>query len=111
MKVLLASQAIAGHFNPMTGTGVRLKDEGHEVGWYTGGTLAGKLGELDIPHYPFDRAIEHTADNLPELYPQRAKLKGPMQSGLKANASLRATSPISSRTSGTSRDFSPSTSS
>jgi UDP:flavonoid glycosyltransferase YjiC (YdhE family) len=78
MKVLLASQAIAGHFNPMTGIGVRLKDEGHEVGWYTGGTLAGKLGELNIVHYPFDRAIEHTADNLPELYPQRAKLKGPM---------------------------------
>lgn len=77
MKVLLASQAIAGHFNPMTGIGVRLKDEGHEVGWYTGGTLAGKLGELKIAHYPFVRAIEHTADNLPALYPQRARLKGP----------------------------------
>ena len=78
MKVLLASQAIAGHFNPMTGIGVRLQDEGHEVGWYTGRTLAGKLDELGIPHYPFDRAIEHTGDNLNELYPQRAKLKGPM---------------------------------
>jgi UDP:flavonoid glycosyltransferase YjiC (YdhE family) len=78
MKVLLASQAIAGHFNPMTGIGVRLQDEGHEVGWYTGRTLAGKVGELGIPHYPFDRAIEHTGDNLNELYPQRARLKGPM---------------------------------
>ncbi|HET9348243.1 MAG TPA: nucleotide disphospho-sugar-binding domain-containing protein [Arthrobacter sp.] len=78
MKVLLASQAIAGHFNPMTGIGVRLKDEGHEVGWYTGRTLAGRLDGLGIPHYPFDRAIEHTGDNLNELYPQRAKLKGPM---------------------------------
>ncbi|HSL36306.1 MAG TPA: hypothetical protein VK883_05710, partial [Arthrobacter sp.] len=78
MKVLLASQAIAGHFNPMTGIGVRLKDEGHEVGWYTGRTLAGRLDELGIPHFPFDRAIEHTGDNLNELYPQRAKLKGPM---------------------------------
>lgn len=78
MKVLLASQAIAGHFNPLTGIGVRLRDEGHEVGWYTGRTLAGKVAELGIPHYPFDRAIEHTGDNLNELYPQRAKLKGPM---------------------------------
>lgn len=77
MKVLLASQAIAGHFNPLTGIGVRLKDEGHDVGWYTGGTLAGKLEELNIAHYPFVRAIEHTADNLPALYPQRARLKGP----------------------------------
>lgn len=78
MKILLASQAIAGHFNPMTGIGVRLTDEGHDVGWYTGRTLAGRLDELGIPHYPFDRAIEHTGDNLNELYPQRAKLKGPM---------------------------------
>ena len=77
MKVLLASQAIAGHFNPMTGIGVRLKDEGHDVGWYTGRTLAGRLAELGIPLYPFDRAIEHTGDNLNELYPQRARLKGP----------------------------------
>ncbi|MDR7084435.1 UDP:flavonoid glycosyltransferase YjiC (YdhE family) [Arthrobacter ginsengisoli] len=78
MKILLASQAIAGHFNPMTGIAVRLRDEGHEVGWYTGRTLAGKLGALGIRHYPFDRAIEHTGDNLNELYPQRARLKGPM---------------------------------
>lgn len=78
MKILLASQAIAGHFNPMTGIGVRLKDEGHEVSWYTGRTLADRLAELGIPHYPFDRAIEHTGDNLNELYPQRARLKGPM---------------------------------
>ncbi|BCW65914.1 glycosyl transferase [Arthrobacter sp. NicSoilB4] len=78
MKILLASQAIAGHFNPMTGIGVRLKDEGHEVGWYTGGTLAGRLDELGIPHYPFERAVEHTGENLNELYPERARLKGPM---------------------------------
>ena len=78
MKILLASQAIPGHFNPMTGIGVRLKDEGHDVGWYTGRTLAGRLDELGIPLYPYDRAMEHTGDNLNELYPQRARLKGPM---------------------------------
>lgn len=77
MKILLASQAIAGHFNPMTGIAKRLKDRGHDVGFYTGRVFAGKLAELGVRHFPFDRAIEHTADNLNELYPQRAKLKGP----------------------------------
>lgn len=64
MKILLASQAIDGHFNPMTGIGVRLQQEGHKVGWYTGGSLAGRLAELGLKHYPFDRAVEHTAENL-----------------------------------------------
>ncbi|HEX9228938.1 MAG TPA: hypothetical protein VF885_20235 [Arthrobacter sp.] len=67
MRILLASQAIPGHFNPMTGIGVRLKDEGHDVGWYTGRTLADRLDELGIPLYPDDRAVEHTGDNLNEL--------------------------------------------
>ncbi len=78
MKILLASQAIDGHFNPMTGIGARLRQEGHDVGWYTGASLAGRLAELDIAHYPFDRAVEHTAENLSVLYPERARLKGPM---------------------------------
>ncbi|MGY2743612.1 glycosyltransferase [Arthrobacter sp. UYCu723] len=77
MKILLASQAIAGHFNPMTGIGVRLAEAGHEVAWYTGPVFNKKLRELGIRHFPFDRAIEHTADNLNELYPERARLKGP----------------------------------
>ncbi|MHA7271004.1 glycosyltransferase [Arthrobacter sp. HLT1-20] len=78
MKVLLASQAIAGHFNPMTGIAMALKGAGHDVAFYTGHDLAGKLAELDVRHFPFVRAVEHTADNLNELYPQRARLKGPM---------------------------------
>ncbi|WP_427133689.1 glycosyltransferase [Pseudarthrobacter sp. S9] len=77
MKILLASQAIAGHFNPMTGIAVRLADAGHEVAWYTGGVFGRKLQGLGIRHFPFDRAIEHTADNLGELYPERVRLKGP----------------------------------
>lgn len=78
VKILLASQAIAGHFNPMTGIAMALKDAGHDVAFYTGNVFAGKLAELGIRHFPFVRAIEHTADNLNELYPQRAKLKGPL---------------------------------
>ncbi|VXC44781.1 putative 4'-demethylrebeccamycin synthase [Arthrobacter sp. 9AX] len=81
MKILFASQAIDGHFNPMTGVAMELKERGHDVRWYTGRVLAGKLGELGIPLFPFKRAIEHRADNLTELYPERARLKGPRAIG------------------------------
>ena len=81
MKILFASQAIDGHFNPMTGVAMRLKDRGHEVAWYTGPTFADRLQSLGIRHFPFHRAIEHRADNLNELYPERAKLKGPLAIG------------------------------
>lgn len=81
MKILFASQAIDGHFNPMTGVAMRLKDRGHEVAWYTGPVYADKLGGMGIRHFPFRRATEHRADNLNELYPERATLKGPRAIG------------------------------
>lgn len=81
MKILFASQAIDGHFNPMTGVAVRLKERGHDVGWYTGPFFTDKLRTLGIQHFPFRRAIEHRADNLNELYPERARLKGPRAIG------------------------------
>ncbi|PNI07651.1 UDP-glucuronosyltransferase [Arthrobacter sp. AFG7.2] len=81
MKILFASQAIDGHLNPMTGVAMRLKERGHDVRWYTGPVFAEKLQDLGIPLFPFQRAIEHRADNLFELYPERAKLKGPWAIG------------------------------
>jgi UDP:flavonoid glycosyltransferase YjiC (YdhE family) len=81
VKILFASQAIDGHFNPMTGVAMRLKGRGHDVAWYTGPVYAGRLGGMGIQHFPFRRAIEHRADNLNELYPERAKLKGPRAIG------------------------------
>jgi UDP:flavonoid glycosyltransferase YjiC (YdhE family) len=81
VKILFASQAIDGHFNPMTGVAMRLKGRGHEVAWYTGPVYADRLGGMGIQHFPFRRAIEHRADNLNELYPERAKLKGPRAIG------------------------------
>ncbi|WP_411375634.1 glycosyltransferase [Arthrobacter sp. MPF02] len=81
MRILFASQAIDGHFNPMTGVAMRLKERGHDVRWYTGRVFAGKLQDLGIPLCPFKRAVEHRADNLFELYPERAKLKGPWAIG------------------------------
>jgi UDP:flavonoid glycosyltransferase YjiC (YdhE family) len=81
MKILFASQAVDGHFNPMTGVAVCLKERGHDVGWYTGPVFTDKLRKLQIRHFPFRRAIEHRGDNLNELYPERARLKGPRAIG------------------------------
>jgi UDP:flavonoid glycosyltransferase YjiC (YdhE family) len=81
MKILFASQAIDGHFNPMTGVAVRLRERGHDVGWYTGPVFEDKLRKLEVRHFPFRRAIEHRGDNLNELYPERARLKGPRAIG------------------------------
>jgi UDP:flavonoid glycosyltransferase YjiC (YdhE family) len=77
VRILLASLAIDGHFNPLTGIGKRLQASGHDVRWHTGSRYESKLAELGIPHFPFRRAVQHTPENLNELYPERAVLKGP----------------------------------
>jgi UDP:flavonoid glycosyltransferase YjiC (YdhE family) len=81
VNILFASQALDGHFNPMTGVAMRLKERGHDVRWYTGPVFAAKLERLGIPLFPFVRAVEHRADNLNHLYPERARLKGPRAIG------------------------------
>ena len=73
MKILLASLAIDGHFNPLTGIGEAAPGERPRRRWYTGSRYASKLAELGIPHFPFRRAVEHTPENLNELYPERAR--------------------------------------
>jgi UDP:flavonoid glycosyltransferase YjiC (YdhE family) len=77
MKILFASTAADGHFNPMTGVAVHLRDAGHDVRWYTGASYARRLQEMGIPHYPFKRAREINGDTMPVLLPERARLKGP----------------------------------
>src|SRR6478735_3082872 len=77
MKILMASLAIDGHFNPLTGVAMRLQADGHQVAWYTGLRYGPKLAELGIAHFPFRRAVEHTPENLNDLFPERVRLKGP----------------------------------
>src|SRR6476646_5785385 len=74
MKFLFASLPADGHFNPLTGIAVHLRDKGHDVRWYTGPTYAKKLSELGIPHFAFDRARDINAQNLVEVYPEYEKL-------------------------------------
>ncbi|MDB5051911.1 MAG: UDP-glucuronosyl/UDP-glucosyltransferase [Fibrobacteres bacterium] len=63
-----------GHFNPLTGIAMHLKERGHDVRWYTGPSYAARLAKLNVPHFPFQRATEVNAENITELYPEYSKL-------------------------------------
>jgi MGT family glycosyltransferase len=77
MRILVASVPAAGHFNPLTGPAVELASRGHDVRWYAGPVYGAKAQALGIPVLPYRDAVEVTADNLNELYPERRSLKGP----------------------------------
>ena len=76
MKILFATMPFDGHFNPLTGIAVHLKESGHDVRWYAGPSYAKKLERMGIPYFPFKCATEVNGDNIGELFPERAKLKG-----------------------------------
>ena len=73
-KILFASFPADGHVNPLTGLAVYLKNLGCDVRWYTGSVYAGKIGRLGIPFYPFTKALDISADNADQLFPERAKI-------------------------------------
>jgi len=77
MRILFASTAADGHFNPMTGVAIHLRDAGHDVRWYTGASYEHRLQEMGIPLLPFKRAREINGETMPKLFPERARLKGP----------------------------------
>jgi MGT family glycosyltransferase len=74
-KILFATIALDGHFNPLTGLAKHLQETGYDVRWYTGSTFSGKLAALGIPHYPFRKALEVTQENMDEVFPRRKTLK------------------------------------
>jgi len=77
MKILFATMPFDGHFNPLTGVAMHLKAAGHDIRWYAGANYAAKLEKLGIHHYTFQRASEINQDNIGELFPERARLRGP----------------------------------
>jgi len=77
MKLLFASLPADGHFNPLTGIAVHLRERGHDVRFYTGPSYAKKLGDLGVQHLPYQRAQNVNAENLTELFPEYSKMKGP----------------------------------
>ena len=74
-KILFASIPADGHFNPMTGMAMELKNQGHDVRWYTSRIFDEKLKKLGIIHYPFKRAVEVNQLNADEIFPERKKLR------------------------------------
>src|SRR5512147_244597 len=76
VKILFATMPFDGHFNPLTGVAMHLKAADHDVRWYAGPSYAAKLARLGIPHFPFQRATEINGDNIGELFPERAQLRG-----------------------------------
>jgi len=77
MRILFATVAADGHFNPLTGIALHLKEGGHDIRWYTGKNYAARLQRLGIAHLPFQRAREINGDNIAELFPERVRLRGP----------------------------------
>lgn len=75
MKILFANVPADGHFNPLTGIAMHLKEQGHDVRWYTSQMFAGKLNKLGIHHYPFKKALEVNQFNVNEVFPERKKMK------------------------------------
>ncbi len=74
-KILFASFPADGHFNPLTGLAVHLSLTGYDVRWYTSSGYAKKLAKLNIPHYPFKKAIDVSDNNFDQFFPGREKKK------------------------------------
>ena len=76
-KILFANFPADGHFNPLTGLAVHLKNIGCDVRWYTSKTYAEKIDRLDIPFYGLQRAVDVSAHaEINDVFPERKKYKG-----------------------------------
>jgi MGT family glycosyltransferase len=75
-KILFANFPADGHFNPLTGLAVYLQQSGADVRWYGSREYTDKIKKLGIPHYPFQKALELTANNMEELFVERKEMKG-----------------------------------
>ena len=75
-KILFANFPADGHFNPLTGLAVHLKQLGYDVRWYTSRSYSSKLGKMGIPHYPFKKAVDVEGNDFDKVFPERTKKKG-----------------------------------
>jgi MGT family glycosyltransferase len=73
-RILFANFPGDGHFNPLTGLAVHLKWLGCDVRWYTSPMYEQKVRDMDIPFFPYQKAID--ISRFKELFPEREKIKG-----------------------------------
>ncbi|RAJ97462.1 UDP:flavonoid glycosyltransferase YjiC (YdhE family) [Larkinella arboricola] len=77
-RILFATVPFDGHFSPLTGLAVHLKQLGHDVRWYVGGHYGDRVRALGLPHYPTVKARVINQTNMDELFPERKKIKNPI---------------------------------
>ncbi len=75
-KILFACFGADGHFNPLTGIAVHLKQQGYDVRWYTSPTYKEKIDSYGIPYYPLKNATDFGSADPATLFPDREKAKG-----------------------------------
>jgi MGT family glycosyltransferase len=76
-KILFASTAMDGHFNPLTGLAKYLQSEGCDVRWYTAESFRAKLAKLEIPLFPFEKVQEVNLED-PTQTAARDAIQDPM---------------------------------
>jgi len=75
-RILFANVPADGHFNPLTGLAVYLQSKGYDVRWYSSSIYEKKIRRLNIPYYPFEKALDANQTNMEEVFPERSKYKG-----------------------------------
>lgn len=75
-KILIANFPADGHFSPLTGLAIHLKNSGHDVRWYTGRKYEAKIKSLGLTYYPLKKAIDFSAGEPDQVFPERKNHKG-----------------------------------
>jgi UDP:flavonoid glycosyltransferase YjiC (YdhE family) len=75
-KILFANFPADGHFSPLTGLALHLKDSGHDVRWYTGSKYEAKIRSFGFTYYPLKKAIDFSTGEPDQVFPERKNHKG-----------------------------------
>ncbi|MBC7903884.1 MAG: glycosyltransferase [Gemmatimonadaceae bacterium] len=74
-KILFACVPADGHFNPLTGLAMYLKEKGCDVRWYTSKTFAAKIEKLGIRYYTFNKALDVSGPDFEPIVAAREKIR------------------------------------
>ena len=75
-KILFANFPADGHFSPLTGLAIHLRNSGHDVRWYTGSKYETKIKSLGLTYYPLKKAIDFSAGEPDQVFPERKNHRG-----------------------------------
>ncbi|MGN6400319.1 MAG: glycosyltransferase [Flavisolibacter sp.] len=75
-KILFANFPGDGHFNPLTGLAMHLKNIGCDVRWYTSKKYEVKIAKLGIPFYGLQKALDFASNpDVDNAFPERKNHK------------------------------------